>query len=153
MSRKIDSRQRRQVKARQRRIAYAAIAGGAILILALVVLAVVGGNKPAEPLTGDTITMGARVYEQSCAACHGAQGEGHAAVAEAPALDETEHAWHHPDGQIQQLILNGGQLMPALGEQLSAEEVVAVIRYFQTWWTPDQLAQQQARSRQFPLTE
>jgi len=152
MSRKIDRRQRRQAKVRKQRFAYAAIAGGTILILALIVLAVVNGNKPAEPLAGeDTITMGAQVYEQTCAACHGAQGEGHAAVAEAPALDETEHAWHHPDGQIQQLIINGGQIMPALGEQLSDEEIVAVIRYIQTWWDPDQLAQQQDRSRQMPL--
>jgi len=152
MSRKIDRRKRRQAKVRQRRIAYAAIAGGAILILALVVLAVVNGNKPAEPLANkDTIALGQQVYEQTCAACHGAQGEGHAAVAEAPALDETEHAWHHPEGQIQQLILDGGQLMPALGEQLSDEEIVAVIRYIQTWWDPAQLAQQQDRSRQQPL--
>ncbi|HEY53115.1 MAG TPA: cytochrome c [Caldilineae bacterium] len=152
MSRKIDRRQRRQAKVRRRRMTYAAIAGGALLIVALFALAVVNGSKPAEPLANEeTIALGQQVYEQTCAACHGAQGEGHAAIAEAPALDETEHAWHHPDGQIQQLIINGGQQMPALGEQLSDEEIVAVIRYIQTWWDPAQLAQQQDRSRQMPL--
>lgn len=40
---------------------------------------------------------------------------------------------------------------PAFGEQLSHEEIVAVIRYVQTWWTADQLASQQQASQQSPL--
>lgn len=111
------------------------------MILALIVLAVVNGNKPAEPLVGEAvITMGQQVYESTCAACHGQQGEGHV-LPEAPALNETEHAWHHPGGQIQEIIKKGGQVMPALAGQLSDEQIAAVIRTIQAWWTPQQLAQ------------
>lgn len=80
------------------------------------------------------------------------QGQSHM-LPEAPALNETEHAWHYPDGQIQELIKNGGKVMPSLGDQLTDEQIVAVIRYIQTWWTPDQLRQQQARSLQYPLQQ
>ncbi len=56
-------------------------------------------------------------------------------------------------GQIQEIIKNGGKVMPALGDQLTDEEIVAVIRYIQTWWEPEQLRQQQARSLQYPLKQ
>jgi len=132
-------------------IALAALGVGAVLIIILVVLAQTTGNIPAQVAASDEmLTLGEEVYANTCAACHGEQGQGHV-LSEAPALDETEHAWHHPDGQIQELIENGGQVMPALGEQLTGEEIVAVIRYIQTWWTAQQLQQQQARSAQYPL--
>ncbi len=106
-----------------------------------------------EPLASAAqLQLGEQVYAQTCAVCHGADGQGHALPA-APALDDSEHAWHHPDAQIQQLILLGGPTMPALGDQLSPKEVVAVIRYIQTWWTPQQLEAQQELSRQYPLRE
>ncbi len=95
--------------------------------------------------------LGARVYAENCAVCHGQNGEGHAEVAAAPALDASEHAWHHPDEQLQQQILEGGQVMPSFRDQLTNEEIVAVIRYFQTWWAPGQLQSQQSISAQFPL--
>ena len=67
---------------------------------------------------------------------------------EAPALDHTEHAWHHPDQQLTDWIKNGkiglGNPMPALGDQLSDEEIEAVIAYLHTLWTVDQLETQQS---------
>lgn len=122
-------------------------------------LLVVGGllllwfltSQPAQPLaSAQVIELGRQVYAQNCAACHGDTGQGHV-LAAAPALDDSEHAWHHPDGQIQQLIQAGGQNMPAFTGQLSHEEIIAVIRYLQTWWTADQLASQQQASQQYPL--
>jgi len=132
-------------------IALIALGIGALLIVGLVILSQIDGKAPTEVVASDdVVALGKEVYSNTCAACHGEQGQGHV-LPEAPALDETEHAWHHPDGQIQDLIKNGGQVMPALGDQLTDEEIVAVIRYIQTWWTPDQLHQQQARSMQYPL--
>lgn len=99
------------------------------------------------------VALGRQVYAESCASCHGAQGEGHAELIQAPALDETEHAWHHADGQLQDLLTNGGALMPAFGDQLTDEEMLAVISYIQTWWTADQLASQQRASESYPFRQ
>ncbi len=148
------SRNRKPSKNVARRRAYIIIAAGAVLLLAVVALAFAAGDGAEQRQVNaddEIIALGKQVYEQNCAACHGQQGEGHVAVAEAPALNETEHAWHHPDGQIQQLIMEGGQIMPAFGDQLSREEIIAVVRYIQTWWTPDQLQRQQQQSRSFPF--
>jgi mono/diheme cytochrome c family protein len=109
-------------------------------------------NQTAEPLASEpTILQGEQVFAQNCATCHGEQGEGHAAVVQAPALNGDEHAWHHPDGQLQEIIINGGVEMPSFQDDLSNEEVAAVIRYFQTLWRADQLKAQQANSAQNPL--
>ncbi len=133
-------------------IALAALGVGIVLIIGLVILSQTTTQPPTTTVAAneEMLALGQQVYESTCAACHGQQGEGHI-LPQAPALNETEHAWHHPDGQIQELIRNGGQTMPALGDKLTDEEIVAVIRYIQTWWEPEQLAQQQARSRQYPL--
>jgi len=156
MTRKRKSRTARSRKSRRNPgqiIALIALSVGAVLIIALIVLAQTTGNAPAKVVAStETLTLGEEVFANTCAACHGDQGQGHA-LPEAPALDETEHAWHHPDGQIQEIIKNGGKIMPALGDQLTDKEIVAVIRYIQTWWTPEELAQQQARSVQYPLQQ
>ncbi len=59
--------------------------------------------------------------------------------------DSTEHAFHHPDEQLAGLIKNGGTIMPAFGDALTDLEILATIRYFQTWWLPGQLEMQQGR--------
>ncbi|MDA1330488.1 MAG: cytochrome c [Chloroflexi bacterium] len=133
------------------------IAGKGILlvaVLALVIYMIFLGMKPAEPLASEQIIeLGALTYAESCASCHGDQGQGHGLVASAPALDGSEHAWHHPDGQIQEIVISGGQLMPPFGDQLSDSEIVAVIRFIQTWWSADQLASQQNASAANPLNQ
>ena len=102
---------------------------------------------PGPTPTADLVTQGGEVYLRVCAECHGQNGEGYANELAAPALDYSEHAWHHPDQQIRDWIKNGklglGQEMPALGDQLSAEEIEAVIAYLHTLWTPEQLETQQ----------
>ncbi len=134
-------------------IALAALGIGFLLVIGLVILSQIDGQAPTEVAASDEmLTLGQEVYANTCAACHGENGEGYG-IPQAPALNETEHAWHHPDGQIQEIINTGGKVMPALGDQLTDEQIVAVIRYIQTWWTPDQLRQQQARSLQYPLQQ
>lgn len=121
--------------------------------MVLVLLAWRGNLTGSTNTAEDRLVLGAQVYAEYCAACHGLNGEGHAEVLAAPALDASEHAWHHPDGQLQQLILEGGQDMPSFRERLTDEEIIAVIRYFQTWWAPGQLQSQQSISEQWPLQE
>jgi mono/diheme cytochrome c family protein len=109
-------------------------------------------RQSANPLVAeDVITLGASVYAQTCASCHGDQGEGHAALLSAPALNGSEHSWHHADGQIQQLIMEGGVEMPSFGAELADEEILAVVRFIQTWWSADKLAAQQRASQSNPL--
>lgn len=109
-------------------------------------------SKTSQPIADDeTLRLGEAVFQQNCAVCHGENGEGHAALAQAPALNESEHAWHHPDGQLQEIIQNGGVEMPSFEETLENDEIKAVIRYFQTFWRPDQLQVQQANSTQYPF--
>lgn len=141
---------RRRVQ--KRRNALVLIAAGAALVLISALL--VRGSRPAaEPLAAaDMIDLGAQLYAQNCAACHGENGSGHV-VPEAPALNGSEHAWHHADGQLQRTILNGGQIMPPFSELLSEQEAAAIIRFIQTWWQDDQLRSQQSISLQDPIRQ
>jgi mono/diheme cytochrome c family protein len=108
------------------------------------------GTAPVTPTptaTPDPVMQGREVFLRVCAECHGQNGEGYANELSAPALDASEHAWHHPDQQIRDWIANGklgvGSEMPALGDQLTKAEIEAVIAYLHTLWTPEQLEAQQ----------
>lgn len=136
-------KQRRKKQRKQQRSLGVMLAG---VVLMLFSINMIGGDKPVVELEpAEMIVLGEQVYTQNCAECHGVQGEGHQAVIEAPALDSTEHAFHHPDEQLAGLIKNGGTIMPAFGEALTDLEILAAIRYFQTWWLPGQLEMQQGR--------
>jgi cytochrome c553 len=104
----------------------------------------------------DRAEQGRIAYLQTCAMCHGMQAEGYANELAAPALNSSEHASHHPDQQIHDWIVKGklglGRQMPAYGDQLSDEEVHAIIAYLHTLWTTDQLQVQQDLGRRFPAT-
>jgi mono/diheme cytochrome c family protein len=112
--------------------------------------------RPSPTPTPDPIEVGQRVYLQLCAQCHGEEGEGYANELQAPALDASEHAWHHPDQQIYEWVVFGklglGRQMPPQGDQLSDEEVYAMIAYLHTLWTPEQLATQQDITNRWPAT-
>ncbi len=98
------------------------------------------------------VAQGEEVYALYCAACHGAQGEGQPnwktpledGSLPAPPHDSTGHTWHHADGQLKSIIANGNKLifpqskMPAFGEQLSDEEITAVIAFIKTFWGTDE---------------
>lgn len=107
--------------------------------------------------TPDHVAQGREVYLRECAECHGEFGQGYAAHPGAPPLDETGHAWHHPDQQIYGWIVNGklavaGEGMPALGDRLSDQEVKAVIAYLHSLWTEEQLETQQDVTTRYPTT-
>jgi len=123
----------------------------AVVILGVTYLTIQSG-KTAEPLVSpEIIAEGKQIYEATCISCHGEQGEGHIALAQAPALNGNEHSWHHPDGQIQTLIQDGGVSMPPFRDSLENDEIFAVLRYVQTWWSADQLNSQQRASQSNPF--
>ena len=91
-----------------------------------------------------SLDRGQQLYDADCASCHGANGEGYASSeTPAPALNASEHAWHHPDDQIVALLRNGGMLMPAVGATWSDSDLASVLAYVKQWWTPAQLRAQQ----------
>ncbi len=113
----------------------------------------------ATPLltpTIDPLVQGREVFTRVCAQCHGENGEGYANELQSPALNHTEHAYEHPDQQIHDWIVNGklglGRQMPPFGDQMTDDEVHAVISYLHSLWTPEQLEIQQDITSRWPAT-
>jgi len=112
------------------------------------------GNDPrADPSDAAKVALGAKVYAQQCAVCHGAKLEGQPNWRTrlpndrlpAPPHDESGHTWHHPDYVLFAITKNGlvppyapkdyESDMPAFAGKLSDEEIWAVLAYLKTHWT------------------
>jgi cytochrome c oxidase subunit 2 len=80
------------------------------------------------------MTLGKEKYQQLCVACHLATGRGMPPVY--PALKGSSIAVGHPISRQIELILNGvpGSAMQAYGDQLSDEELAAVVTYVRNAW-------------------
>lgn len=103
------------------------------------------------------IATGARVYEQHCAACHGAKLEGQPNWRErlpngrlpAPPHDESGHTWHHSDDLLFAITKHGmvppyappgyESDMPGFGDRLTDEEIRAVLAFIASHWTSKQV--------------
>ena len=108
--------------------------------------------QPSPTPTPDPVALGKDVFARVCAECHGTNAGGHA-FPPAPALDGSEHAWHHPDVQIRDWIKNGkfGPVpMPALGDRLTDAEVEAVIDYIKSLWPKEQRDFQESINQRYP---
>ncbi|MFQ5344068.1 MAG: c-type cytochrome, partial [Anaerolineae bacterium] len=71
----------------------------------------------------------------------------------APALDGSEHAWHHPDVQIGEWISNGKlglAQMPASGDRVTEAEIDAVITYIKSLWSEEQRSSQERINQRYP---
>ena len=107
------------------------------------------------PLVGNTATSsGQAIFQSNCAVCHGADGEGQPdwhikkldGVLPAPPLNGDGHTWHHGDGTLYTYVSRGGKVfespdipsfksgMPAFGEVLSHDDIIAVIEYVKSLW-------------------
>ena len=114
-------------------------------------------NKVLETFTGpavershdpELVLRGEQVYGRHCARCHGERGEGDPdwrrrdaeGMFPAPPLNGTGHAWHHSKEWLKEMILNGSEpgkgRMPGWRNELTDQEVEAVIEWFQSRW-PD----------------
>ncbi|MFQ5614996.1 MAG: c-type cytochrome [Anaerolineales bacterium] len=152
MNKKQRLRRQKKRAERRRRGLWLSLFGVGLVVIS--VFSIGRSRQPAEPLaTDDVLARGEQLFAQNCAVCHGKSGEGHAEVLEAPALNGNEHSWHHPDGQLQRTILDGGQTMPGFRGQLSNQDAAAIIRYFQVWWSASQLGSQQSMSAQDPMQQ
>jgi len=112
---------------------------------------------PTGSPTPDSPAAGRALFEAYCAECHGPLGEGHA-IPSAPALDASEHAWHHPDWQLQQFIRDGkfsfGPVaMPTFRDKLTDEQIDHVLAYLKTLWTQEQRQTQEDMNRRSILPQ
>ena len=114
----------------------------------------------ADPQDAALVARGKAVYEQHCAACHGAKLEGQANWRErlptgkfpAPPHDESGHTWHHPDELLFNITKHGIEGyapagyrsdMPAFGGRVSDDDIWAVLAYIKSTW-PQQISEMQA---------
>jgi len=130
-----------------------------LLLLAGFILSACGGSALSEQAQ-----RGKRFYDQYCASCHGAQGEGQYPTAPykrdkdgligAPPHNAAGHTWHHPDPVLfnitkNGLIIKGFQPMPAFDGKLTDDEIWAVLAYIKTWWKPEQIEFQSTVSSKY----
>ena len=112
---------------------------------------------------------GQPLYQQSCAACHGASGEGQGGdwkVRDAdgalppPPHDSSGHTWHHADGLLLRIVVEGCELyavgdapcyMPAFGDRLDEPEIRAILEYIKSFWGPEERAIQAQASLADPF--
>ena len=108
-------------------------------------------NTPAR---GTAATLGERTFQANCAVCHGAGGEGQSdwdvkkedGTLPVQPLNGDGHTWHHGDGSLYTYVSWGGAFyespdilssksgIPAFGEVLSHDEIVAVLEYVKSLW-------------------
>ena len=76
-----------------------------------------------ESYSEDTLTLGASVYSDTCASCHGRDGSG----SFGPALLGKGHKYAYQDQR--RLIERGRRSMPGFGASLSDKEIEAVLAH------------------------
>jgi mono/diheme cytochrome c family protein len=116
-------------------------------------------NPPAYPETTALIAQGASVYSASCAACHGSELRGAAAVADhtqglqPPPLDASGHAWLHSDETLFRMVKYGvasclgdasEPQMPGFSDRLDHRSIRAVLAFIKSRWPADVRAVQNA---------
>ncbi|MCY3800200.1 MAG: cytochrome c [Chloroflexi bacterium] len=94
---------------------------------------------------------GRRLYVQECQLCHGDAGTGKGALPNTPIHAPRGHTWHHPDGQLKELILGTldypGRTMPGFAEKMTGSEVDAVLEYMKSNWPAELREAQEEISR------
>ena len=122
------------------------LVGGGLLVVA------VSCSEP-EQAAEEQRARGAALYDMHCVACHGGATGG--SISDIPPPHNAEgHTWHHPDCDLIDFTLDGlppregYPVMPGFGNQLTAEEVEAILAHIKTWWEPEQRAAQATATEQ-----
>jgi mono/diheme cytochrome c family protein len=105
---------------------------------------------PLPILDAEAVSQGREFYGLNCASCHGTELEGVSnwnitqsdGTLLPPPHDSSGHTWHHPDALLIRIISEGGQPengnMPAFGDIMSEDEIIAVLAYIKTSWGTDE---------------
>ena len=102
---------------------------------------------PLPTLNPENISQGEILYAQYCAKCHGANLEGAPNWKQhlpdgslpPPPHDSSGHTWHHSDELLISITEDGGDpadnsKMTPFKDQLSREEVVAILEFIKSKW-------------------
>lgn len=144
-----------------------------LVSLSSLILAACSDNTPSAKLETSTVSTGVngrwynanqvaegkQLFQKYCAECHGAFAQGNPNWRQPkddgrylpPPLNGTGHAWHHPLGQLRDVITNGRgpdvpSDMPAWKEKVNPQQVDALIAWFQSRW-PDEIYQAWSRPK------
>lgn len=121
------------------------------------------GDRTGATAERQDLAAGEQLYQDYCAACHGANLEGQPdwrspgpdGVLPAPPHDETGHTWHHSDSILFDYTKLGGKAalarqgvdfesgMPSFDDQLSDAEIGNILAYIKSTW-PDRQREVQA---------
>ena len=108
----------------------------------------------ADASDPELVALGAAVYAQHCASCHGKNLEGEPGwrrrradgILPAPPHDASGHTWHHSDEQLFRLTKEGPAAVAGKGYQsamqgfadaLEDREIWASLAYIKSRWPPD----------------
>jgi mono/diheme cytochrome c family protein len=95
-------------------------------------------SKPPEvPHVVPTAGVGERVFSDTCARCHGEDGNGKSPTV--PALRDARRAVAESPYDLLSFVVTSAQpsMMPAWGTRLTNEELVAVVNWIRTSWRHD----------------
>lgn len=107
--------------------------------------------SPLPTLNPAAVAEGERLYVHYCASCHGANLEGAPdwktplsdGSLPPPPQDSSGHTWHHADSLLLTIIREGGDpaaglRMPAFGDQVSDDDIQAILAFFKSRWGEDE---------------
>ena len=130
-------------------------AAAMMLVLGALLIASCSATSPAgSDQAQERLSTGREIFATNCTACHGTGGEGQPdwhirkedGTLPAPPLNGDGHTWHHGDGLLYRTVSQGGVIfedptytyfksgMPAFGDALSHEEILAVLTYVKSLW-------------------
>ncbi|MBO9417954.1 cytochrome c [Labrenzia sp. R4_2] len=142
-----------------------AIAGALIVGLGAAALFVLPGNENTgllKPENADVVARGKDIYDETCAACHGANLKGEAdwqtpkadGLLPAPPHDVSGHTWHHSSQLLFDMtkygvaeaanLENYQSAMPAYEGVLTDDEIIAVLSFIKASWPEDVRARHDA---------
>ena len=115
------------------------------LFLGVLALSSCGGAQvqPKGTSSDPLIERGMGLYQASCQTCHGG-ATGGSLKDIPPPHNANGHTFHHADQQLMDMVLNGisfsleEKRMPPFKDNLTEEDVRAILAYIKTWWTEEQ---------------
>lgn len=117
------------------------------LLLSTWAVPALGGDRNYDAAE---LAAGNRLYQDNCAVCHGAEGQGTPDWQQRgadgklppPPLNGTAHTWHHPAIVLFRTVREGtaslGGNMPAWRDKLSDDEILLIINWITSLW-PDEI--------------
>lgn len=109
----------------------------------------------AESTSDARVANGPELYQQHCASCHRPDLSGDPdwktpnddGSYPPPPHDSSGHTWHHSDRVLLEIVRNGSDSpqsrMPAFGDRLTDEDILAILEFIKTSWGPAERDYQQ----------